>query len=128
MKINGEELQFQVQGRGIDLDREDHGHTLFLAVVTGDFSPAQDSYSIVIKLPYKATGNNIIEEFYYHRVENLSTVEGYFVPGNLQSNVTVNTKNCFSATFSGSAVIDGNEISISEGFIIHSYEYPFDNW
>lgn len=127
MKINGEEMQFLIQGWGIDLDRDGTGHTLFLMVVTGEFYPQQDSYSITLILPYKQTGENIIEAIRYFRVQNGTSAEGVFVPGELQSKVTVNTKSCFSATFSGSAVIDGNEIIISEGIIDHVYADPFED-
>jgi hypothetical protein len=99
-----------------------------LQIVAGVFSPSQDSYSISLKLPYKKTGNNIIEEFYYFRVQNTTALEAYFVPGEFQSNVTVNTKNCISLTFSGSAIIDGNEIFISEGIINHVYSDPFGSY
>ncbi len=126
MKINGEEMQFYVMGRGIDSDNDGSGHTLFLNIVSGEFSPAQNSYSINIKLPYQGTGNNIIEEFFYFRVVNGASSEGDFVQGELQSRVNVNTNTCFSATFSGSAIIDGNEIILSDGFIDHIYDEPFD--
>lgn len=128
IKINGEEMQFQIMGWGIDLDRDGSGHTLSLMVVNGVFSPAQDSYSITLKLPYKTTGENIIEELRYFRVQNASSVEGVLAPANLQSRVNVNTNTCISLSFSGSAVIDGIEIVISNGIINHVYADPFDNW
>lgn len=128
MKINGKEMQFTAMGWGIDLDRDDTGHTLYLQIVAGVISPQQqDSYSLSFKLPYKKTGKNLIEELHYFRVPNAPAIQGYFNPEDLQSNVTVNTKTCVSLTFSGSIVIDGNQIIISEGIINHVYPYPFDN-
>lgn len=128
MKINGEFMEFQIMGWGIDWDRPDGGHTLFLMIASGTFSPQQDSYYITLKLPYKQTGENIIEKFNYVRNENAPSVEGDFVHGNLQSKVTVNTRNCFRATFSGSAIIDGKEIIITEGIFDHVYVDPFENY
>jgi len=126
MKINGEIKQFVVSGRGIHLDNDNSGHTLSLKISAGVFGPTQDSYAVTLKLPYKKTGVNIIEEFNYFRVQNLSSYEGDFVMGELQSNVTVNKNTCFSATFSGKAIINGNEIIITEGIINHTYADPFD--
>jgi hypothetical protein len=126
MKINGELRQFQIVGWGIDLDNDNTGYTLTLQIVSGVFSPQQDSYDITLKLPYKKTGTNIMEEFNYFRVQNGSSSEGDFVQGALQSSVTVNKNTCFSATFSGSSIIDGNEIIITEGIINHVYSDPFD--
>ncbi len=126
MKINGEIKQFEVNGWGIDLDNDNSGHTLTLWLETGVFNPQQDSFAITLKLPYKKTGNNIIEEFNYFSAQNATTHQGNFVQGELQSTVTVNKSTCFSATFSGRAIIDGNEIIITEGIINHVYDDPFD--
>jgi hypothetical protein len=126
MKINGELKQFEMSGRGIDLNNNNAGHTLSLYLFNGVFSPRQDSYYIVLKLPYKKTGTNIVEEFNYFRVQNASSSEGDFVLGELKSTVTVNKNTCFSATFSGRATIGGNEIIITEGIINHVYTDPFD--
>ena len=126
MKINGEFKQFQISGRGIDLDNDNSGHTLTLQLFSGVIYPQQDSYYITLKLPYKKTGNNIIEEFNYNRIQNLSSSEANFVLGELKSSVTVNKNTCFSATFSGRAIIDGNEIIIIEGIINHVYSNPFN--
>lgn len=125
MKINGEVRQFEVIGRGIDLDNAGSGHTLHLNLFTGVFSPQQNSYAITLKLPYKGIGNNIIKEIGYLRVHNATSIEGDFLQGQLQSEVKVNSNTCFSATFSGSAIINGNEIIISEGIINHIYDDPF---
>lgn len=126
MKINGELKQFQISGWGIDLNNNKPGHTLSLQLFNGVIQPRQDSYSITLKLPYKKTGTNTIEELNYFRVQNASSSEGNFVQGQLQSKVTVNKNTCFSATFSGRAIIDGNEIIITEGIINHVYSDPFD--
>ncbi|MGL2964158.1 hypothetical protein ACSVH2_10105 [Flavobacterium sp. RSB2_4_14] len=126
MKINGELRQFQIIGWGIDLENDNSGYTLTLQIFSGVFSPQQDSYDITLKLPYKKTGTNIMEEFHYFRVQNGSSSEGDFVQGELQSKVTVNKNTCFSATFSGRAIIDGNEVTITEGIINHVYSDPFD--
>ncbi|WP_179320108.1 hypothetical protein [Winogradskyella helgolandensis] len=126
MKINGELMDFQIFGRGIDLDNDGSGHTLSLYLSRGVYSPQQDTYAITLKLPFKKTGTNIIEEFNYLRVQNASSSEGDFVQAELQSSVTVNKNTCFSVTFSGSATINGNEVVITDGVINHTYNDPFD--
>ncbi|TXE15124.1 hypothetical protein FUA26_01045 [Seonamhaeicola algicola] len=127
MKINGELKQFEVNGWGIDLDYDDSGHTLSLWLFSGKFQPQQDSYAITLKLPYKKTDTNIIEEFNYFRVQKGTSAESDFVvEGKLESNVLVNTNSCFSATFSGNAIVNGNEIVITDGIVKHIYNEPFD--
>ena len=126
MKINGEAKQFVISGWGIDLNNDYSGHTLTLQITSGTYYPQQDTYDITLKLPYKKTGTNIIEEFNYFRVQNTSSSASDFVLGELQSKVTVNKSSCFSATFAGKAIVDGNEIIITEGIINHVYSEPFD--
>lgn len=127
MKINGELKQFDINGWGIDLDNDGSGHTLSLWLFTGVLQPQQDSYAITLKLPYKNTGVNIIEEFNYFRVQNGASAESDFVvQGELESSVIINTNSCFSATFSGNAMVNGNEIVITDGIIEHIYDEPFD--
>lgn len=127
MKINGELKQFVVNGRGIDLDSDGSGHTLTLWLFSGVLQPQQDSYAITLKLPYEKTGTNIIEEFRYFRVHNGNSAKGYFSDGEFQSEILSNTSSCFSATFSGRTMVDGNEIVITEGVIDHVYDEPFDD-
>lgn len=126
MKINGELKQFTISGWGIDLDNDGSGHTLSLWIYNGVFNPQQDTYQIILKLPYKKTGSNVIEEFYYSRTQNGSSSEVDFVTGEFQSKVTINKNTCVSATFSGNVVLDGNEIVITEGVFNHVYSEPFD--
>ena len=126
IEINDELKQFDINGWGIDLDNDGTGHTLSLWLHTGVFQPQQDTYDIIIKLPYKQTGNNIIEEFNYLRVQNGTSSEIDFVEGEFESEVITNTNSCFSATFSGRVTVDGNEIIITEGIIEHIYDEPFD--
>jgi hypothetical protein len=126
MKINGEVKHFQIIGWGIDLNNNGSGHTLSLQIFTGVFNPQQDSYNITLKLPYKKTGSNIIEEFNYLRVQNGTSSEVNFVSGEFQSKVTVNKNTCFCGTFSGRVVVDGNEIVITKGILNHVYTNPFD--
>ncbi len=127
MEIDNELKQFDINGRAIDLDNDGTGHTLRLWLMTGDLQPQQDTYAITIKLPYKQTGNNIIEEFRYSRVQNGTSSEIDFVAqGELESNITVNTNSCFNATFSGNVILNGNEIIIGDGIIEHIYDDPFE--
>ncbi|MWB96222.1 hypothetical protein GON26_17810 [Flavobacterium sp. GA093] len=125
MKINGEEKQFVVSGWGINLDNDGTGHTLDIQLTVGVFSPQQDSYSVTLKMPYKKVGDNIMEEINYLRVEGTTSTEGDFLQSELQSKVTVNKNNCISATFSGTAILEGNEVTISDGNLQHIYAEPF---
>lgn len=125
MRINGEEKQFEIQGWGISLDNDGTGHTLELLIVSGVYYPSQDSYAISIELPYKKTGDNLIEEFNYFRVKDTTSARGDFDPGNLQSSVNINSNTCISLSFSGTAIIDGKKIIISEGVIEHVYRDAF---
>lgn len=127
MEINDELKQFDINGWGIDLDNDGTGHTLSLWLMTGVLQPQQDTYAITIKLPYKQTGNNTIEELNYFRVQNGTSSEIDFVAqGELESNVIINTNSCFSATFSGSVLLNGNEIIIEDGIVEHIYDEPFE--
>ncbi len=108
MEINGEVKEFDVNGRGIDLDSDGSGHTLSLWLYTADTQTQEDSYAIIIKLPYKKTGTNIIETFNYLHFQDGSFQDIDFVQEAFQNTVTVNTNSCFSATFSGHTVVDGN--------------------
>ena len=126
MEINGEVKEFEVNGRGIDLDSDGSGHTLSLWLYTADTQTQEDSYAIIIKLPYKKTGTNIIEMFNYLHFQDGSYQDIDFVQEAFQNTVTVNTNSCFSATFSGHTVVDGNEIIITEGMINYVYDEAFD--
>ena len=125
MKINGEYKQFFYSGRGIDLNSNGQGYTLFISFYSGTSSSPENSYQITIKLPYKKTGKNTIAEFDYFRVENLNYYQGDVAEQQLVSKVTVNKNTCFSATFSGSAILDGNEVNITEGVVDVIYDDPF---
>ncbi len=127
MKINGEEMQFQVSSWGIDFDNDGTGYTLELQLTSGIFYPQQASYSITLRLPYKKIGNNILKEINYLRVQDTISTEGNFIQAELQSKIYVNKNSCISATFSGCTTIDGNEIVISDGIIKHVYYSPFEN-
>ena len=89
-------------------------------------TPQQDTYAITLKMPYKKVGKNVIESINYFRVADMTSYEGNFTQAELQSKVSVNKNTCISATFSGSATINGNVITITDGVIKHVYLDPFD--
>ncbi|MEM0543317.1 hypothetical protein WFZ85_11880 [Flavobacterium sp. j3] len=97
-----------------------------LHLVTGVYTPQQDTYDIILELPYKKTGTNVVEAFKYFRVANGNSFQGDFALSELETKVTVNTNTCFSATFSGRATIGNSEVIITEGIIMHVYTDPFD--
>ena len=125
MKINGLEKQFQIAGIEINYNNSESGQTLIIDLFNGILQPKQDSYAIKFRVPYEKTGSNLIREMRYFRVQSPTSITGNFEQGQLQSNVTMNTNTCLSATFSGSAIFEGKEIVISEGIINHIYIYPF---
>lgn len=127
MKINGEEMNFTLYGRGIDLDNDGSGHTLSLYLIAGESNPQQNTHNVTLHLPFKKTGKNILENIHYLRVESVTSFEGDFTQSNVESKVTVNKNSCIRATFSGSMTINGNAVTISDGVIDHVYSDPFDS-
>ena len=122
MKINGETFTYQAIGRGISL--KSWGYELQLNFYRGTNQPFTES-GISLKLPFQATGKNIIQQFEYSQSVEQVYFIGDFTTGALESNVVMNTNNCFYATFSGN-LNDGNqEIVITEGVISVEYEEPF---
>ncbi|MAW96927.1 MULTISPECIES: hypothetical protein [unclassified Leeuwenhoekiella] len=128
MVINGESREFQVFGRGIDINSNGTGYTLSFWLSSLESESEQDSYSIVIKLPYQRTGTDIIERFgYVKRNKSTRTEEAGDVvtEGELENRVYVNKNTCFRATFSGNITQNGTELVITEGSIEQTYDEPF---
>ena len=126
MVINGESREFQVFGRGIDINGP--GYTLSFWLSSIESESEQDSYSIVIKLPYQRTGTDIIERFGYirrHKSTRTEEAGDVVAQGELESRVYVNRNTCFSATFSGNITQNGTELVITEGSIEQIYDEPF---
>jgi hypothetical protein len=122
MTINGETQSFQAYGRGISLRQNGYELELNLSRRVGTFSE-QD---VLLVLPYKKTGNNVIEHFFYSHNINNTTFEGDFMDGEFQSKVLTNTSNCFYATFSGKLNDNNQEIIITDGILSYEYEESFD--
>lgn len=123
MTVNGELQTFEALGRGIDLRQ--NGYLLQLNLYRRGNDPFREQ-SIVIKLPYKKTGENILEQFLYRQYIDNTLFEGDFLNGEFESNVITNSRNCFYATFSGK-LSDGNqEVIITDGTVSFKYEPPFD--
>ncbi|WP_373058713.1 hypothetical protein [Zunongwangia sp. H14] len=99
MTINGENQEFEVLGKGIDL--RENGYRLQLNLDRRNNDPYREQ-GVSIVLPYQKTGKNIIERFNYHQYINAVAFNGDFINGELESTVLTNTRTCFSATFSGS--------------------------
>jgi len=123
MTINGESQSFEAMGRGIDLRQNRYELHLNLDRRSNDPSREQ---GISIILPYKKTGANVIEQFIYHQYIDNVPFDGDFLDGEFQSNVMINTHECFYATFSGK-LHDGNqEVTITKGELRYTYEEPFE--
>ncbi|MFV0571059.1 MAG: hypothetical protein ACK5M1_01335 [Xanthomarina gelatinilytica] len=123
MTVNGESQTFQAIGRGIDLRQ--NGYELHLNLDRRNTDPFREQ-GIVIILPYKKTGENIIEQFIYHQYIDNTPFNGDFLDGEFQSNVITNTNKCFYATFSGILNNGNQEVIITEGKLSYEYEKPFD--
>lgn len=124
LKINGENQAFNVEGYGIN--SRENGHVLMLNLARRTNNPYIEQF-INIRLPFKMTGNNIIEQFAY-RQKSIDSVlfNGNYVNDEFESRVITNTDNCFYATFSGK-ISDGiQEIIITDGIISQEYGTPFD--
>ena len=123
MIINGEFQTFFAFGRGIDL--RDDGYELQLNLDRGIAEPYSEQ-GIAVILPYKKTGENIIEQFIYHQYRDGVLFDGDFLNGEFQSNVITNTNKCFYATFSGKLSNGTQEIIITDGKLSFTYNQPFD--
>lgn len=123
MKVNGELLTFYAYGRGLDLRADDY--ELSLNFGRDQQNPVEEQ-RLNLYLPYKATGENIIEQFQYSQYINKTFFSGDFVNGELQSKVITNTENCFRMTFSGKLSDGTQEVVITEGKISYTYDEPFD--
>jgi len=124
LTINGEKQYFQAVGRGITLTN--NGYVLEINLHRSIGYLTSYSEQIYLSLPYKQTGENIIEEFKYLKQAQNEVIQGDFLDYTFNSFVTTNTATCFEASFSG-VLNDGvNEVIITDGYIRYKYEDPFD--
>ncbi len=123
MEINGELQSFQASGRGIDI--RPNGYELQINLSRRIVEPLKQQ-GFYITLPYKKTGENIVERFHYLQYTSDDRFEGDFLQGELQSNILTNTRKCFYATFSGKLNDGDQEIIITNGVLSYTYETPFD--
>lgn len=124
LKINGESQSFSVEGYGIN--SRENGHVLFLNLARRTNDPYIEQF-INIRLPFKMTGNNIIEQFAYRQISIDGVLfNGNYVNGEFESRVITNTDNCFYATFSGKISGGNQEIIITDCIISREYRTPFD--
>ena len=123
VSINGDLLTFEPISRGIVLTSD--GYELTLGFHRRDEVPLLVQ-NIIITLRYKKTGKNLIENLFYTQSKNLIHFEGNIAQDKLQSNVTINTRSCFSATLSGSLNDGTQDIAIESINFNYLYEEPFD--
>jgi hypothetical protein len=121
--IDGELLTFEAISRGILLTS--NGYKLTVGFNRRVESPLVEQ-NILITLPYKKTGKNIIKNFFYSQYKNSVYFEGDFINGELQSNVTKNSKSCFSTTFNGKLNNGTQDIVIESVKVSYQYQEPFD--
>ena len=126
IKVSGEFIPFVCSGRDITLNLDGSGHRLTLWFESITPNPQeQPSYYFILKLPYKKDGTNVLEEFYFSRIVNTTYTQGFFDLEALQSDVIVNRNTCFITKFSGTTIIEGTEIAITDGIINLIYDEPF---
>jgi len=120
MKVNGELLSFQANGRGA-------GMGVPLTVYAGRIiqSPYLEQ-SFSISVPYKVTGNNLILTFNYHHYINRQSFDGNFTNGEISSKVITNKNTCVYIEFWGEISDGSQELVITEGKFSYTYEDPFD--
>jgi hypothetical protein len=123
MVINGELQTFQATGRGIDLN-QDGGYTLRIWLSRGSTNPLLEQ-SILLVLPYKKRGDNVLENFMYNQYTNGTTFNGDFTNGTMESKVITNSRTCFYATFSGTFNDGNQEFVITDGKLNYQYETSF---
>lgn len=123
LTVNGEVQSFQAIGRGISL--RPNGYELSLNFYRNATDSSGDQ-NIALILPYKKTGKNSVEHFYYSQYLDQSYFQGDFTEGDFQINVLKNTSECFYATFSGKLTDGENQITIEQGTISYTYEESFD--
>ena len=124
MVVNGKPQTFQALGYGIDLRSE--GYVLHLNGDRRSSDPLREQ-GIAIILPYKKTGENVIEKFIYHQYIDNIAFDGDFTDEEFKCNVMINRNSCFFATFSGKLNNGNQEVIITDGIISYQYNEPFDN-
>lgn len=120
--IDGELQTFEPISRGILLTS--NGYELTLGFYRRVESPLVEQ-NILITLPYKKTGKNIIENLFYTQYKNSIYFEGDIINDELQSNVTKNTNSCFSTTFNGKLNDGIQDIIIESIQVSYQYDEPF---
>jgi hypothetical protein len=123
VSINGELLTFDAISRGIVLTSK--GYELTLGFYRRDEVPLREQ-NILITLRYKKTGKNIIENLFYTQYQNSIYFEGNIAQEELQSDVTKNTRSCFSTALSGSLNDGTQDIMIESVNFSYLYDEPFD--
>jgi hypothetical protein len=123
--INGVAYTFAEGGRGIDLRQ--NGYELRLNFYAGTDANAETVRQFSLVVPFEKTGKNLITELSYLQYDHEgNSISGDFAEQELTSDVLINRKSCFSATFSGKLTDNGQEISITNGKIDYLYDEPFD--
>lgn len=121
MKVNGELQIFESIGRGIDL--RPNGYVLQLNFYRNSEDVEQN---LVLRMPYKKTSHNVIDELLFTQFKDGDYIEGDLVNNDFHSKVLINRSTCFYATFSGQLDNDGEQIVITDGKLSWEYDEPFD--
>jgi hypothetical protein len=122
--IDGELQTFYAISRGISLTS--NGYELVLGFYSSD-EILLETQDIIIFLPYKKTGEHIIDSLYFKQYKNTTNFEGVIVNNELQSDVTINTNSCFSGAFKGKLNDGIKDITIESIQVNYLYDAPFDN-
>lgn len=124
MVVNGEVINFQNLGYGIDWDWENGGHDLQLNYYHN--SEEHGEQNVYFMLRHMTAGKNIIEEFHYSAIRDENGESRNLVNEGLQSDIIINRNTCFYATFSGTFNVGDQEIVLGDGKASCIYDEPMD--
>lgn len=119
--VDGELKTFSNSGTGLDMIWGTNGHELTL-----DFTETGGGKHLILKIRYKKTGHNVIDELLMSQYSNGPYMNYNLVNEDFECHVQINRPSCFYATFSGSYIEGGEKKYITNGVISVEYDEPFD--
>ncbi|MGQ2983395.1 hypothetical protein [Flavobacterium sp.] len=120
MKINGELHTYINSGYGIDMIWGTNGHELTLWF-DRDGMPNEN---MILTMRYKKTGHNVIDALSFDHFDENHTGEYNLINENIDTHVKINRHTCFYATFSGTFMAGGEEMTVTDGIISVVYDDP----
>lgn len=122
MIINGESVEYNVSGTGIDWDWSRQKHILDQSFYYSSSSLGESTISYSV--PHKLKGKNVFETFVFRTYLNGSYIEINLLNEDFESEVITNSNTCLYAVFSGKFTLNNQEIIITEGKASFIFENP----